>query len=196
MSNSSKPRVTRRHKPKRKFTENTYRKAKPFLLADFERRCAYSLQHVDKVGWMIIEIDHHNPTLKGVSRNRYENLFPATRHCNGSKAYTWPSRAGRQQGIRFLNPCEEQDYGLYIFEDPNTHELVGTTPAAVYHIRVLGLNAPFLVNERRARAALWHLLDETPVKVRDTNLGQENIRELRRQLDLMIPRIPALSRQK
>jgi hypothetical protein len=160
MSSFTNPRIVRKSKPNRKFTENTYRKAKPRLLEDFLHRCAYSLQHVDRVGWTIIEVDHHNPTLNGAARNRYENLFPATRHCNGTKSNNWPSKEARRKGVRFLNPCREGDYGTQIFEDANTHELIGITPAAKYHIRVLGLNAPFLINERKERTALMILMQE------------------------------------
>src|SRR5438552_130453 len=110
MSRSTTPRVIR-HPPRRRFTESTYRKAKPFLLNDFDGRCAYSLQHVNRVGNWCIEVDHFNPTLRGPARNEYSNLFPATRHCNGSKRDTWPDARFRKLGARFLNPTEEQDYG-------------------------------------------------------------------------------------
>ena len=56
MSISTNPRVVKHHKPRKKFTENTYRNTKPYLLQDFDRRCAYSLQHVDKTGWTTMEI--------------------------------------------------------------------------------------------------------------------------------------------
>jgi hypothetical protein len=195
MSSSTKPRVIRKHKPKRRFTQHTYRKAKPYLLSDFENRCAYSLQHVHRIGWTTMEVDHFNPHLSAALRNRYENLFPATRHCNNSKSDQWPSKEAQRQGVRYLNPCKEMDYGAQIFEDPHTHELIGTTPAAVYHVRVLGLNADFLINERRERAALRKLLTETPVVVRRTSpLVNETATELRRQLGEMIPAIPAKPR--
>jgi hypothetical protein len=193
MPTSSSPRVTRKNKPRRKFSENTYRKAKPYLLADFSQRCAYSLQHVARVGWSIIEIDHFDPTLKGAQRNKYENLYPSTRHCNGSKSSTWPTKEQRHRGIRFLDPCKEADYGQQIFEDPVSHELIGITPAAKFHIRVMGLNAPFLVNERAERTALHQLFDQTPVRILNASLATEQMKELRDQLDRMIPPIASHS---
>lgn len=137
-----------------------------------------------------MEVDHFDPTLKGHQRNAYENLFPSTRHCNGSKSDIWPSREAREQGVRFLNPCEEEDYGSQIFEDSRTHLLVGTTPAASYHIRVLGLNAPFLVNERAERAALIQLLNETIVTVSNSDQALRKVEEVREIVARMIPEIP------
>ena len=62
------------------------------------------------------------------------------------------------EGIRFLNPCEEDDYGRHMLENPKTHEVFGVTPAGKYHIRVLDLNAPHLVRERRQRAKYYDQL--------------------------------------
>ncbi len=191
MSPSKKPRVVRSHKPKRKFTENTYRKAKPNLLQDFQGRCAYSLQHHKKIGWTDMEIDHHDPQLKGAERNNYDNLFPASRHCNGSKSDHWPTKAMKKAGVRFLNPCKESDYGEQIFEDPATHHLVGTTKAAIFHIRMLQLNAQHLVDERKDRALLEDVLDKTPALVKNKDLAIETVNALRESKDLMIPPIPA-----
>jgi hypothetical protein len=195
MSISTKPRVER-SPLKRKFTKSTYRKAKPFLLRDFGGRCAYSLQHVDRVGYKCMEVDHFNPTLKGAERNKYSNLFPATRHCNGSKSDEWPSVRARKAGLRFLNPCQEQDYGVHIFEDPRTHELIGLTPAGKYHLRYCDLNAPHLILERKERAQLRALLNSCPVTAKipiPALYGTQTIDcsvLLRAIVDKMIPPIP------
>jgi len=196
MSRSTTPRVTR-HQPRRKFTESTYRKAIPYLLSDFEGRCAYSLQHVNRVGLRLMEVDHFNPNLRGPARNNYSNLFPATRHCNGSKQDTWPEPKFAKLGARFLNPTKEQDYGTHIFEDPTTHRLVGTTPAGKYHIRCCDLNAPHLVLERAERARLRRLLNDYPVTAKlplqIANQGDmlDASSLLRAILENMIPAIPA-----
>ena len=125
-----------------------------------------------------MEIDHYNPTVKGHLRNKYENLFLATRHCNGSKSNTWPSKAMRKKGICLLNPCAEMDYGFHIFEHPVTHRLVGVTPAGIFHIICCDLNAEHLIVERRERAKILNSLEEVPM--------------LREQVDKMIPRIAYL----
>ncbi len=197
MSTSTKSRVVRKPIP-RKFTESTYRKARLFLLRNFDWRCAYSLQHVDRVGLKCMEVDHFNPLLRGASRNKYSNLFPATRHCNGSKGQHWPSTKLRKTGIRFLNPCEEHDYGVHIFENPITHELLGVTPAGIYHIRYCDLNAPHLVLERKERAKLREVLNacpvtaKLPISVLDGSQMLDFSVLLRAIVEKMIPSIPAL----
>lgn len=155
------PRINKQ-KIRKKFTKNTYRKALPFLLEDFGGRCAYSLRHYRIQG--PLEVDHFNPHLNSKVRNRYANLMPSIRHCNGKKTNTWPSEAQLRKQIRFLNPCVEDDYDVQIFEDPLTHQLVGTTPAGKFHIRQLDLNAPFLVEERRFRSELHKLLKKGVVR--------------------------------
>ncbi|MBI5773717.1 MAG: hypothetical protein HZA89_08245 [Verrucomicrobia bacterium] len=194
MSPSTKPRI-KKNPPDRQFTESTYRKAKPYLLVDFEGRCAYSLQHVNRVGVKTMDVDHFNPLLKGLARHKYSNLFPATRHTNGSKTNLWPSRALRKAGVRFLDPTKETDYGVHIFEDPKTHLLVGVTPAGKYHIRCCDLNAPHLVIERSDRTKLSKLLVSSAFTLEndiywDGKKFKGLSSDLRAILDRMIPYIP------
>lgn len=195
MSPSTNPRITKKP-PKRQFTESTYRKAKAYLLEDFEGRCAYSLQHVNRVGLRTMDVDHFNPLLIGLARHRYSNLFPATRHANGAKSNLWPSRKLRKVGVRFLDPTKETDYGVHIFEDPKTHLLVGVTPAGRYHIRCCDLNAPHLVIERTDRTKLLALLNssvitaKTPIFVDGKEINNLST-DLRSILERMIPAIPA-----
>jgi hypothetical protein len=149
-------RIERKQKPPRFYY--AHRKYLKFLLADFESRCGYSCQHLDRAGGIgCMDVDHFNPHLPLPQRNEYRNLILATRHCNGKKGDRWPTAAQKRQGMRFLNPCEERDYGLHIFEDPDTFELWGATPAGVYHVRYLDLNASHLVRERRRRYQLRKL---------------------------------------
>src|SRR6266849_1424388 len=193
MSNSTSPRIVRGKAPKRTFTENTYRKAKPFLMVDFKERCAYSQQHARRSsGIRSMEVDHFNPTLTGRARHNYSNLFLSTRHCNGSKSNKWPAKAARKEGVRFLNPCREQDYGVHVFEDRITHALIGVTPAGIYHIRMCDLNAPHLVEERGMRAEIHRLLETSPLTVTGNfySIPAAAIELLRNQFEKMIPPIP------
>ena len=112
------------------------------------------MRHVKAATDDVMEIDHHNPTLKGVRRNKYSNLYPAVSRCNGSKQDNWPTLAERREGIRFLDPCAEHDYENHIWENPKTHKLVATSPAGSYHIDFCDLNNPSFVEERRKRAYL------------------------------------------
>jgi hypothetical protein len=145
-----------------------------------------------------MEVDHFNPILTGSNRNRYENLFLATRHCNGAKSDTWPTKVARKRGIRFLNPCLEPDYGVHIFEHPVSHRLIGVTPAGDFHITVCDLNAAQFVTERRERAQIHDLLSNTFVKASatppDANV-LNHIQLLREQLEKMIPLIPYLPKE-
>ena len=128
MSNSKKGRIVRGPPPSKRLKRHAYRDALPELLRDFGSRCAYSMQHERAAG--LLEVDHFDPRLKKALIQDYENLFPASRHCNGKKGSHWPTKTESANGCRFLNPCKEIDYGKQIFENPTTHELIGTTKAA------------------------------------------------------------------
>ena len=163
-------------------------------MRDFEGRCAYSMQHHERAGKL--EVDHFDPRQKKDLFQRFDNLFPASRHCNGKKSNHWPTKTEAAAGCRFLNPCEELDYGEQIFEDPDTHRLVGTTPAAIWHIRMCGLNADHLVNERARRTKYVDQLKNKPMRVkRSINEVGELISSFRREVETMIPEIaPPLKR--
>ena len=188
MSSSRKPRVRRGPPPEKSIKRRNYRDALPELMRDFGGRCAYSMQHHVRCG--PLEVDHFDPRLKRELIQNYGNLFPASRHCNGKKSDTWPNKEELASGCRFLNPCEEMDYGEQVFEDPATHRLVGTTRAAVWHIRVCGLNADHLVYERRRRADHWTEIKRTTVLVKGNHEEvMELIRRFREEVELMIPEI-------
>lgn len=194
MSNSTNPRVVRKHFPKQVIAKTAYRKAFDYLVLDFENRCAYSMQHMYRTGGQkCMEVDHFNPRKKKDSIQQYENLFLATRHCNGSKRDRWPTNKDRQLGIRFLNCCKEVDYGVHIFEDPDSHEVVGVTPAGKYHVRNCDLNAPHLIAERAERAELRHILESRPVTIKGEWAYPVPAQDLKKMLEKMIPTIAYLS---
>lgn len=86
------------------------------------------------------------------------------------------------------------DYGESIFEDPETHRLVGISPASKWHIHQLDLNAPFLVKKRRDRSKFMHVISQCPVKVKKQSPDMREFVELvdvcRGLADEMIPKIP------
>ena len=151
------------------------------------------MQHVDRIGERIMEVDHHNPTHKRDQVHKYSNLFPACRMCNGAKSDTWPTEEDREMGLRFLNPRKEQDYGVHIFEDPKTHELIGKTPAGIYHIENCDLNNPVLTQERAHRHKMRLFMECSVIQKRvipDTDDFVNGIDSLLEQIKLMIPPIP------
>ena len=135
-----------------------------------------------------MEVDHFRP--RGSRRNLYANLIPATRHCNGSKSQTWPTKGQQRVGIRLINPFVERDYGKQIFEDPISHKLVGVTPAGRYQIIVCDLDATHFIEERKDRARIRKLLESPGTVMGSLNDAKRAIEELRRELDQMIPPIP------
>jgi hypothetical protein len=152
------------------------------------------MQHSSRVGLKTMEVDHFNPKLPNRLRHQYSNLFLATRHCNGAKAENWPTPAQLKQGMRFLDCCQEQDYGVHIFEDPETHRVYGVSPAGRYHVRICDLNAPHFVHERRQRAELNKILTSYLATIRDLAKALELVNLLRLLTDIsakMIPQIPA-----
>jgi len=144
-----------------------------------------------------MDVDHFNPNKKKDKIQEYSNLFLATRHCNGAKRDRWPSNKERKAGLRFLNCCEESDYGSHIFEDPDTHRLVGITTEGKFHILNCDLNAPHLVDERSERAHLWEILENKRIRIKaDFNKQAEMLAlrtAAREQADRMIPKIQYLS---
>jgi hypothetical protein len=147
------------------------------------------MQHQEHAG--PLEVDHFDPRKKKDLIQDYDNLFPASRHCNGKKADHWPTRAEAAARFRFLNPCEEIDYGEQILEEPLSHCVIGTNPAAQWHIRMCGLNAEHLVAERAKRANYWQQLKSKPVRVKGSlHEVAEFIESFRKEVELMIPEIP------
>jgi hypothetical protein len=109
-----------------------------------------------------IEVDHFDPRkIDGKKNHKYDNLLPAFGPCNRSKGGKWPSPEAAMSSIRFLNPTVEQDYGVHLFEDPDSHEIVGVTPAGKYHVRHLALNTEYLILKRKNRSIAKFLREQT-----------------------------------
>ena len=189
---SSSPRIRRRKKVGRNFTKHNYREAFPYLLEDFAGRCAYSMRHVETTGDIEMHIDHFDPRKKRRYAHPYSNLLLASGHCNISKGTHWPTREEIDMGSHFIDPCKEQDYGVHIFEDPATHELIGATPAGEYQILMCDLNAPHFVIERRDRTTLRQIL-EGPARIKSSfSTALTALQELKQQYERKIPPIKAL----
>ncbi len=190
MSNLN-PRIKRGNPSIERIKRGKHRAVLPDLLKDFEGRCAYSCQHVSKAGLKCMEVDYFDPNKKKDLIQGYDNLMLSTRHCNGAKGESWPTVGDQRLGIKFINPCEEMDYGVHIFEDSKTHELVGVTPAGKFQIRKCDLNAPHFVDERRTRSNIWKFLNQGPILVKNDYLDQA-CKMLMEQAEKMIPPFPYL----
>ena len=85
------------------------------------------------------------------------------------------------------------DYGEQIFEDPETHKLVGVNPAAIWHIRICGLNAEVLIRERSRRAGHLRYLREVAISLKRGQFGDivKLIACFRDEIGVMIPEISA-----
>jgi hypothetical protein len=163
-------------------------------MADFEGRCAYSMQHISHAsGPTNMEVDHFNPRRKKDHIQNYSNLFLSTSHCNRAKSNLWPTNKERDNGIRFLNCCKEADYGIHIFEDPDTHEVVGVTSEGRYHIDACDLNADHFIDERKRRTRIWNVLREKQIALKDALALPPELALLQEMVKHMIPEIPYLS---
>ncbi len=95
----------------------------------------------------------------------------------------------------YLNPCLEHDYGVHLVEDPNTHRLIGLTPAGKYHVRMCDLNADHLIAERGDRTEIWALFRSDAWLRRHggtTQIPPKIAAALRQQVQQMIPQFPYL----
>lgn len=189
---ASTARLKRGTPPAKKFRRHTYRKALPFLLEEFDGRCVYSDQHYLEAGGLrSMEIDHVDPRRKKRVVQEYSNLVLATRHCNGAKSDFWPNARQLANGLRVINPCLEADWGVHVFEDPDSHRLWGATPTGIWHIRTLDLNAQHFVTERKLRAELRPLVAAKPVTITGTwASGFPEIPELLKLVNRLIGDIP------
>ncbi|TVP75263.1 MAG: HNH endonuclease [Puniceicoccaceae bacterium] len=161
-----------RHK---QFRKTTYPKAKKYLIEDIGARCAYSMLHENQMGGeTCLEVEHFDPRRKKDKIQRYSNLLLSCRHCNLKKSTKWPTEEQYRKGIYFIDPTIELDYGKHIFEDPETHEVFGVTPAGKWQILQMDLNAGFLVRKRKERAE-WNKIKSGQAGVMfECKLGQEN----------------------
>jgi hypothetical protein len=158
-------------------------------MEDFDKRCAYSMQHFSRAGGeSCMEVEHFNPAKKRQFWHKYEDLNLASRHCNLHKSQRWSN----DRDVRFLNPSYEQDYGSHILEDPETHKLVGITPAGIYHVLKCGLNAEHLVRERAERSHILGILNDEPTLNMRGSWQEvyQAVIALREQVNAMIPAIP------
>lgn len=191
--NPNAPRIRRGDPPDYELNDGNVSTAKDFLLRDSDGRCAYSMIHEFEVGREEIHVDHFDPRKSAGRKNHdYSNLLPAFAPCNRAKGVTWPSREAEARGVRFLNPTVEPDYGVHLFEDPESHEIVGATPAGKYHLRYLALNTDLLVRKRRNRALARRLRSYIPLIQGLPSYSEAELLMILGDAEAAIPEIPTL----
>jgi hypothetical protein len=114
----------------------------------------------------------------------------ATHLSNMAKKDIWPSLSDRRKGIRFRNPCKEQDYETHLFEDPTSHRIVSSTPAGRFHIVACNLNDESYVWERTSRANLRAQIPQPRIFPMPPEEISHLASEVSRLVEVMIPPIP------
>jgi hypothetical protein len=143
-------RVKRSQGPKSTMTEATYRKkALPFLLKDFESRCAYCLDPGEFRAPSQNHIDHFNCLLRNRARHQYKNLMLACSACNLSK-HAKPVVNPLDSDEHLLNCTEENEFPQHIIEDKDG-QWHPTTKAGYYHLESIGLREYCHKNKRAER---------------------------------------------
>jgi hypothetical protein len=143
-------RVKRSHGPKSVMTENTYRKkALPFLLKDFEKKCAYCLDPNDFRIPSHDQVDHFNCKLRGRNRHYYKNLMLGCAACNHSK-HDKPLVNPFDTEQRLLNCTEENEFIGHIKEEADG-QWVALSKAGEYHLESIGLTVDCHRKKRQER---------------------------------------------
>lgn len=162
--------------------------------------------HCDNAGGdKAMEVEHFKPKKLSPKAHSYKNLLYCSRHCNLSKGDTWPTPTEKKLGFRFINPCEEIDYGNHIYEHIESGLLVGVSPAGAYQIEKCNLNADFLVKARKQRTKIKKDLQKIKIEKDMSLLSKFGIERNQRLEDLetslkdllkkAIPDIPPLPKQ-
>lgn len=134
--------------------QDRYEAYRPFLRRDFDFRCAYCQRHEFFFGGGEAgEIDHFRPRhLFPDLLTTYSNLYRSCRKCNGVKGGTWPSADQTKHGLRFLDPCADDQTDHWQVHADGT--LTAFTLPGRYTIRHIRLDRPTL---RQFRALIFRL---------------------------------------
>lgn len=136
--------------PKIRLTRSNYRKKSlPFLLSDFQKRCAYCLDPDDFRHPALNHVDHFNCKLRERKRHQYRNLMLACAACNQVK-HDKPIVNPLDPRQRLLNCTEENEFPKHIREDDNG-AWQHLSDEGEYHLTTIGLQEPCHTAKRRER---------------------------------------------
>ena len=132
----------RTQKPER-FSD--YKRYKPFLRIEFERKCVYCRMPDGVRGEEAFGVDHYRPLSKFPRLDcEYENLFYACNTCNWRKGHFWPEP--QQAAEEFIpNPCDHRMAEHLRFEGARVESVTST---GRFVIAMLFLNHPTQIEYR------------------------------------------------
>ena len=123
----------------------------------YERQCGYcGVSEGDTGGELTV--DHFRP-ISAAGDEADNNLVYCCFRCNTYKGDFWPNASDLQQGYRILHPRLDPT-GQHFHLNEQSGCLEPLTPTGRFHIELLRLNRPQLI-ERRLTARLRHLLVES-----------------------------------
>ncbi|MCZ7574897.1 MAG: HNH endonuclease [Ardenticatenaceae bacterium] len=142
----------------------------------YQRACGYCSVPETAVGGELT-IDHYQPRAAGGDDDD-DNLVYACMKCNQYKGEFWPTSDDVVQGRRILHPLLD-DLPIHLTENKQTGYLEAFTETGRFHIALLRLNRPQLVEHRLTRRLQHvlmekqHLLEQQIAELRKTIAAQE-----------------------
>ena len=153
----------------------------------YQYRCGYCGVSEAHAGGELT-IDHFQPRSAGGGENE-ENLVYACIKCNQYKGEFWPTEADLERDRRVLHPFLD-DLSEHIVEHEQTAHLHALTNTGAFHITLLRLNRPQLVEHRLIRRIeiilreKYRLLEKQNIELQKTIEAQtQYIQMLEAQLD-------------
>lgn len=134
-----------------------YRRYKPALRVEFERKCVYCRLPDGVKGEAAFGVDHYEPQSKAPQRaSEYENLFYACNDCNRRKGDFWPDPPQQQKGIFIPNPCQHVMFKhlRYVGAKVDPRSRAGT-----FTVDLLQLNENSLVEYRQSLVRVIELIE-------------------------------------
>ena len=135
-----------------------------------------------------LTVDHYQPRVSDGGEDA-DNLVYACIKCNQYKGEFWPTEADRKMGRRVLHPLFD-DLSQHIIENEQTAHLQALTNTGEFHIALLRLNRPQLIEHRLIRRIeiilreKSHLLERQNTELQKTIEAQtQYIQMLEAQLD-------------
>ena len=121
---------------------------KPTVRERYQYRCGYCGVSEAHAGGELT-VDHFQPRVVGGGEDD-DNLVYACIKCNQYKGEFWPTEADLEMRRRVLHPLLE-DLSQHIIENEQTAHLQALTNTGAFHIALLRLNRPQLIDHRLIR---------------------------------------------